>query len=92
MKKAVLEYFNQKGWRHLPALILIAIFWIVIAYYSGQDVLANTYGTKRLVVYAFSTQEDILTQAVFPAFEQKWKDEFGQELTIDGLCRDIDPP
>ncbi|MGD2207134.1 MAG: substrate-binding domain-containing protein, partial [Anaerolineae bacterium] len=39
----------------------------------------------RLVVYAFSTQEEVLTQSIFPAFEAAWEAETGQDLTIEGV-------
>jgi sulfate transport system substrate-binding protein len=38
-----------------------------------------------LVVYAFSTQEEILTQTIFPAFEQSWEAETGRDLIIEGV-------
>jgi len=36
-------------------------------------------------VYAFSTQEEGLTQRLFPAFERAWEAETGQDLTIEGV-------
>jgi sulfate transport system substrate-binding protein len=38
-----------------------------------------------LVVYAFSTQEEILTQGIFPAFEQSWEAVNERELKIEGV-------
>jgi ABC-type sulfate transport system substrate-binding protein len=38
-----------------------------------------------LVVYAFSTQEEVFTQGIFPAFEQAWESETGRELRIEGV-------
>jgi sulfate transport system substrate-binding protein len=37
------------------------------------------------VVYAFSTHEEVLTQSIFPAFEEAWESETGQDLTIEGV-------
>lgn len=42
-------------------------------------------GPVHLVVYAFSTQEEVLTQSIFPAFEEAWEAESGRELTVDGV-------
>jgi sulfate transport system substrate-binding protein len=37
------------------------------------------------VVYAFSSQEEALTQGIFPAFQQTWEAETGQVLSIEGV-------
>jgi sulfate/thiosulfate transport system substrate-binding protein len=47
--------------------------------------LTDRNGPVRLVVYAFSTQEEVLTQAIFPAFEAAWEAETGRPLTIEGI-------
>lgn len=85
MNIPLFQYFQKKGWRQLPVLVLFLIFWVVIAYYGGQEVLANAHTKNKLVVYAFSTQEDVLTQGIFPAFEQKWKADTGQDLSIEAV-------
>jgi sulfate transport system substrate-binding protein len=51
----------------------------------GRIIMANTPEKARLVVYAFSTQEEVLTQSIFPAFEQAWEAETGCDLTIQGV-------
>jgi sulfate transport system substrate-binding protein len=47
--------------------------------------LANASDPVRLVVYGFSTQEEVFTQVIFPAFEQAWEAETGRDLTIEGV-------
>ena len=37
------------------------------------------------MVYAFSTQEEVLSQRVFPVFERRWETETGRELTIEAV-------
>lgn len=39
----------------------------------------------HLVVYAFSTQEEVLTQGIFPAFEKAWEGETGKDVVIEGV-------
>jgi sulfate transport system substrate-binding protein len=67
------------GWS--LGVILLAI----VVFYGGQTILADTQRPVRLVVYAFSTQEEVLTQEIFPNFERAWEAETGRELTIEGL-------
>ena len=85
MKFKLSNYLTKPGWRNLPVLILLVVIWLAIVYSGGKEVLANAYTKNQLVVYVFSTQEDVLTQAIFPAFEQKWEAETGQELSIEGV-------
>jgi sulfate transport system substrate-binding protein len=79
------HYLTKPGWRNLPALALLAVIGALIIYHGGSGTRVNARATTQLVVYAFSTQEDVLTQAIFPAFEQKWEAETGQELSIEGV-------
>jgi sulfate transport system substrate-binding protein len=55
-----------------------------IAFYAWRAVLARQ-GPVRLVVYAFSTQEEVLTQSIFPAFEEAWEAETGRDLIVEGV-------
>lgn len=84
MKKIpISHYINKKGWRHLPILCLITIFWVVIAYYGSREIPATAHAATRLIVYAFSSQEEVLSQGILPAFEKAWEAETGRELEIE---------
>jgi len=61
-------------------VLVVAVF-----YYIGRNFLASAHAPIHLVVYAFSTQEEVLTQGIFPAFERAWEAETGRELTIEGV-------
>ena len=39
----------------------------------------------HLIVYAFSTQEEVFTQGIFPAFEQKWNAANEWQVTLEGV-------
>ena len=67
------------GWIFGTILLALALF------YLGRALLSNSQGPVHLIVYAFSTQEEVFTQGIFPAFEQKWGAETGRELTIEGV-------
>jgi ABC-type sulfate transport system substrate-binding protein len=67
------------GW--VAAFLVIA----TLAYYGGRVIVAGATHPSRLVVYAFSTQEEVLTQGIFPAFKQLWEKDTGQELTIEAV-------
>ena len=76
---------TEIGWRRLASWGSGAVLLLLVALYAGQAVFFNTQGPVRLVVYAFSTQEEVLTQSIFPAFEKAWEAETGQDLIIEGV-------
>jgi len=71
-------------WRQALLWAIGATALLAVVYFGGRALLERN-GPVRLVVYAFSTQEEALTQAVFPAFEAAWEAETGRRLTIEGL-------
>jgi ABC-type sulfate transport system substrate-binding protein len=73
------------GWRRLASWALAAALLILVAFYAGRFLISRDKGPVRLVVYAFSTQEEVLTQGIFPAFEAAWEAEAARDLTIEGV-------
>lgn len=72
-------------WRRLATWTLGIVLLAIVIYYSGRAILADSGGPVKLVVYAYSTQEEVLSQAILPAFEQSWEAETGRELTIEAV-------
>jgi ABC-type sulfate transport system substrate-binding protein len=71
--------------RNPDSCFWIVFLLIVVAFLVGWAFLFNRTAPIRLVVYGFSTQEEVFTQGVFPAFEQAWEAEIGRDLTIEGV-------
>jgi len=72
--------------RHLQVtLILVTLFLIVLIYIGGQAIIAKRPAHVRLIVYAFSTQEEVLNQGILPAFKETWEAETGRELEIESI-------
>ena len=67
--------------RWILGLIVLGIFVYLIlsGIYRSDD------QPLRLVVYAFSTQEEVLTQGLFPAFEEAWETENDSDLVVEGV-------
>ena len=72
-------------WRRLASQGLSVALLLLAAFYGGRNVFSKNQGPVRLVVYAFSTQEEVLTQNIFPAFEQAWEAETGRDLTVEAV-------
>ena len=85
LKQRILSYEKNGGWSQLARWAFGGVLLITIAFYGGQAIISSSQGPVRLVVYAFSTQEEVLTQSIFPAFEQEWETETGRDLTIEGV-------
>ena len=52
---------------------------------AAHTVLTKQPGPMRLVVYGFSSQQEVMTQSILPTFERNWEAETGQELEIESL-------
>jgi ABC-type sulfate transport system substrate-binding protein len=85
VKESIIGLTGDGDWRRLAFWSLGAALLIMVSFYGGQAIFSNTHGPVKLVVYAFSTQEEVLTQSIFPAFEQMWEAETGRDLTIEGV-------
>jgi ABC-type sulfate transport system substrate-binding protein len=84
MIRQVLSSISRTSWR-ARAGYLLGVGILVAAAYCAHASLAKSREPVHLVVYAFSTQEEALTQAIFPAFERVWRAHSGAELTIEGV-------
>jgi sulfate/thiosulfate transport system substrate-binding protein len=83
MKKSQSIFPTKSNWfRWLRTIILGIVLTIVI--YNGWRVNAN-YIPDRIIVYAASSHEQVLTQGIFPAFKQIWKIKTGQDCEIEAI-------
>jgi ABC-type sulfate transport system substrate-binding protein len=84
MKHLVVRCIRDKDWRcRVGSALGLALLIATVVY--GRITMANAPTRVRLVVYAFSTQEELLTQSIFPAFEAAWEAKTGQDLIIEGM-------
>lgn len=72
-------------WRRSSIWVIVAAALFITLYYGGQAIFFNQHRPIKLVVYGFSTQEEVLTHSVFPAFEKEWEAEHGQDIIIEGV-------
>ena len=85
MKHERLHFINRGDWPRIASGVFITVLLLVIVYYGWQAFIANAHPPIRLVVYAFSTQEEVLSQGILPAFEKQWEAETGQMLEIEAV-------
>ena len=72
-----------RAWQSWIPYLAGAFLLALLLYYGPRT--AGVNAPVHLVVYAFSTQEEVLTQSIFPAFETAWEAETGRDLTLDGV-------
>ena len=84
MKDLLNRCIMDRDWRCRVGSVLGLVLLIVVVIY-GRIVRSGSPTPSRLVVYAFSTQEEVLTQSIFPTFKEAWEAETGQHLTIEGV-------
>jgi ABC-type sulfate transport system substrate-binding protein len=67
-------------------IYLIAALLLALILYHGRTALFGGYRSPvKLIVYCFSTQEELLSQHIFPAFEESWEARTGRDLSIEGV-------
>jgi ABC-type sulfate transport system substrate-binding protein len=85
MGKPIASRLKSRNWRQRASWGLGAVLLLLVIFYAGRTILVNANAPVRLVVYAFSTQEEVFTQGIFPAFEEAWETETGRDLTLEGV-------
>ncbi len=85
MFRSKIDPTKKIEWRRWATWVLAVVLFLITLFYVRQAILADTKGPVKLVVYGFSTQEEVLTQRIFPAFEQSWEAETGRDLIIESV-------
>ena len=82
MRKSIMRCIKDPDWRCRTGGILALALLIAVGV-SGRIALSGSSRPVRLVVYAFSTQEEALAQSILPAFEEAWEAETGRDLIVE---------
>jgi sulfate/thiosulfate transport system substrate-binding protein len=77
--------FLSSGERRRQIVGVLAIVGLAAAVLLGRLILTREPRSVRLVVYGFSTLEEVLTQSLLPAFEAAWEAETGRDLTVEAV-------
>jgi len=78
-ERSPISWVRAVGWVLGIALLVACL------YYTIRTPLAGFNQIATLRVYAFSTQQEVLSQAIFPAFEQTWEAENHKDLMIEAV-------
>ena len=76
---------TDKNYSHPITGISGSILLLIVIFMLWSGLHLNDDQPLRLVVYAFSTQKEVLTEGIFPAFEQAWESETGKDLIFEGV-------
>jgi sulfate transport system substrate-binding protein len=76
---------NPLAWRSQLSWAIIAVVVVLAALYLLNGFIKAANAPVNLIVYAFSTQEEVFSQGIFPKFTQTWEAETGQQLTIEAV-------
>jgi len=83
-----------KGVRLVAAALALALLGsLLIAGGCQPPVEPDRKPTRQtIVVYSFSVEEEVMTEEVFPAFQDYWQEQTGQEVTFESVfasCEEI---
>ena len=85
MRNIWLPITKRGGWSRFADWIFIIILLLVIIIYGLKTIVANAQDSNRIILYAFSTQEEVFTQGILPAFKKEWQEETGRYLEIEAV-------
>lgn len=72
------------NWRRILCLPIVLILLGILLFHWGKSLVVTAGEPDKLVVYAFSTQEECFMEGIFPAVQDAWKETTGQELLLEG--------
>lgn len=73
------------GDRRRRVVCALGIALLLAATLYGRIILATSPRPVRLVVYGFSSQQEVMTQSILPGFERAWEAETGRDLSVESL-------
>lgn len=86
MRQFFSVHYSKVSWQGLWRWLFGSALLLAVVYYGGgRNLLVRAQAPIHLVVYAFSTQEEVLVEGIFPAFEQTWEAETERDLIIEGV-------
>ena len=65
--------------------LILALLVGLVLYHGLPAMIAGSRPPIKLVVYSFSTQEDVFSQHVLPAFESMWEAQNDRDLKIEAV-------
>jgi ABC-type sulfate transport system substrate-binding protein len=84
VKQSFFRCFRESDWRRQTLCVLGLVSLVAVTLF-GRIMLANSSEPARLVVYGFSSQQEVMTQSILPGFERAWEAETGQKVEVDSL-------
>lgn len=75
----------DKNTTRVVGLSICLLLLLLIAYFETRGLDPGKPAGDQLIVYAFSTQEEVFTQGIFPAFVRYWETTRGEQITISGV-------
>jgi len=67
------------------ALIILSVGILIFLIFGSETVLGLKPAPLKLVVYAYSAQEEALMDGILPAFEKAYEDETGIDVEMDAV-------
>jgi sulfate/thiosulfate transport system substrate-binding protein len=79
------QWLKSGAWRRPGSWFLATVLVAIVGFYALRAYIDDSQGPVRLVIYAFSTQEQALADGILPAFEEAWEAENGRDLELEAV-------
>ncbi len=68
----------------VPSIASLATLMALVGECQPAKRAGNTPTRRIIAVYGFSTEEEVFTEEIFPAFQMHWQGKAGQEIVFQG--------
>jgi ABC-type sulfate transport system substrate-binding protein len=73
---------SRTGW---AVVLFCLVILLLISYAPKWGAAPDEQEGIQLIVYAFSTQEEVFTQGIFPAFDRQWRSNHATNISVSGV-------
>jgi len=73
------------GKRVLCTFMAMGLIFLTACQPSLAQFSSSEPGRQTIVVYGFSVEEEVLVEGIFPAFQDHWRQQTGQEVVFDSI-------
>jgi len=78
---------EKRNWGSILRVTAIAlvVFGLTFIFFAGETVFGLKPAPIHMVVYAYSSLEEVLNEGILPAFKETWEAETGLDLEVDAV-------
>jgi ABC-type sulfate transport system substrate-binding protein len=83
--QALSKEWMEMNWRTWASWLLGIAAVLALLVYSFHSIFSDSKEPVKLIIYAYSTQSEVMSQGLLPEFEKWWESEHGRDLRLEAV-------